>query len=162
MLKLFLLRHAQAANDFTIDDHDRPLTPHGLKQAENIAKHLPQIDLALCSDACRTRSTLEVIEKTGTAINKAQYLNSFYNAPAGELLAEIQNSGTAKNLLVVAHNPGIHQCAVMLSKQGDNMHSNQLIFGYPPASLSIFEYGINDWKNIQPQGNKLIDLIIPN
>jgi predicted component of type VI protein secretion system len=50
----------------------------------------------------------------------------------------------------------------MLSKQNDNTHNNKLMFGYPPASLSIFEYGINDWKNIQPQGNKLIDLIIPN
>jgi phosphohistidine phosphatase len=163
MFKLFLLRHAQAANDFDIGDHERTLTKHGLNQAKNIAKHLPEINLALCSDAIRTKTTLETAEQAGLSITKIQYEAKLYNAPTGALLTQIQHAGTAENLLLVAHNPGIHQLAIMLNDEHQkNKLSSQLMYGYAPASLSVFECEIDDWKNIQPSENKLVDLIIPD
>ena len=161
MYKLFLLRHAQAAGSFDVDDHARTLTAHGIEQSQNVTKHLPEIDLALCSDALRTKTTLETIEQAGVVIAKTHYSNDLYNAPTGTLLAHIQQAGTAENLLLIAHNPAIHQLAVMLNDDDKNALSNKLIYGYAPATLSVFECNIDNWANIQPHENRLVDLIIP-
>jgi len=150
MRKIYLLRHAQAASDFSAPDKERELTDLGKEQAFNVGLFLKtqNIDLVLCSAATRTQQTLEQIRKTGAEFNNIEILENFYNAPAENLLDKIEN--TNKNVLVIAHNPGIHQLAFQLSENSDQALVNKLTMGYPPATLSIFE------------GNQLIDFITPD
>lgn len=159
MLKLFILRHAQAESGFDKNDHERMLTRHGMGQTNIILPHIPTIDLALCSSAIRTKMTLDGLQDK---IQKTLYQDALYNAPAGDLLNAIQKCGTEKTVMIIAHNPGIHQLAVMLSRDEDSEKYNQLRYGYAPATLSILECPIKKWEDIQPEGNSLIDLIIPN
>lgn len=150
MRKIYLLRHAQATSDFSAPDKERELTDLGKEQAFNVGLFLKtqDIDLVLCSEATRTQQTLGHVKKAGAAFQNTKILEAFYNAPAEILLDEIEN--TDKNVLVIAHNPGIHQLAFQLSENSDGALVNQLTMGYPPATLSIFE------------GNQLIDFITPD
>lgn len=160
MLKLFILRHAQAAGSYDVDDHERPLTPHGIEQAKNVAASLPTINLALCSSAKRTRMTLEGVQQGGATLQKVIHSNDIYNGSAGDLLTAIQSCNKEETLLIIAHNPGIHQLANLLSAENENTLRENLRYAYAPATLSVLECPIENWKNIQPHANKLIDLIV--
>ena len=158
MLKLHLLRHAQADSALNGEDKDRPLTPHGIEQANMIGKCIGNIDHVLCSDAYRTRMTLEALQ-----INPAQttFLDSLYNAPTGDIFNAIQ-SCESTNILVIAHNPGIHMLANMLVGDGENILLEKMSLFYNPGTLSIFDCDIESWADLQPQKNILTDLIIPD
>lgn len=161
MPKLYLLRHAQSAGSLNTDDKDRPLTPHGIEQAKSLTEHLQNIDLALCSSAKRTRMTLQTVIDAGVNIKKIEYLDALYNAPAGEILALLQ-SREAQNILIIAHNPGIHQLAGTLVGEGNKSQVGKLKLFYQPATLSVFDCPVEIWSDIQPQANILLDLIIPD
>lgn len=161
MPKLFLLRHAQAGSSLSKNDKDRPLSPHGIQQAKLVAPYLQDIDLALCSNAKRTKMTLETTIDAGASIKKIEYLETLYNAPLGDILSALQ-SCEGQNIIIVAHNPGIHQLAGTLAGNGEKSQLEQIRLFYQPATLAIFDCDIENWAEIQPQANTLIDLIIPD
>jgi phosphohistidine phosphatase len=159
---LYLLRHAEAPMAYGMTDKDRPLSPHGMNQAKLIAKNLVQIDHVLCSNAVRTKMTSEALVEAGAQFGKIDYLDHLYNATAGTLLENIQST-KADNILIIAHNPGIHMLANMLADEDDaNPKREKLHLFYNPATLSILECDIKKWSDIQPRENKLADLIIPD
>ncbi len=161
MPKLYLLRHAQAASSLSLEDKDRPITAHGIAQSKEIGGHIKDINIALCSPARRTRQTLkEAIKTSDNGIKKIETPNILYNAMASEILNTIQSFGE-KNILVVAHNPGIHQLAKMLVSEGDPAQLERLNLFYNPATLAIFECPCDAWTEIKQHKNKLLDLIIP-
>lgn len=161
MLKLFLLRHAQADGGYDVDDHERPLTTYGIEQAKNVASSLPEISLTICSSAKRTRMTLDGIVNNGITIQKTIYSDEIYNGAAGDLLAAIQGAGAEESLLIIAHNPGIHQLANMLATEDNTPQREKLRYQYAPASLSVLECEIEKWVDLKPAENKLVDFIIP-
>lgn len=161
MKRLYLLRHAQAASDFSSSDKERTLTPHGITQAQFIATYIKDVDIALCSSAKRTQMTLDIVEKISGEIKKTELIDDIYNASAGAILNSIQ-SRTENNLLVVAHNPGIHMLASILIGLGDKTRCNNLTMSYPPGTLSIIDCPCENWNELQPQENTLVDLITPD
>lgn len=162
MRKLYLMRHADAPMAYDMLDKDRPLSPYGIDQAKSIAKHLEVIDHVLCSSATRTKMTCEALIEAGVKIGKIDYLDNLYNAPAGILLEKLQ-SASSQSIMIIAHNPGIHALANMLAKdEVNNAQVEQLRLFYNPATLSIFECVIDDWKNIEVGNNQLNNLIIPD
>lgn len=158
MRKLYLLRHAQAENSLEGADKDRCLSAHGLTQAANVAAHLGEIDMALCSGATRTQMTLKAMTDAGAIVKNTEILDALYNAPAGEILSAIQKQSST-NILVVAHNPGIHQLANILVGGGDAKMVEALRLSYRPATLSIFECDVDKWGALQPQSCTLTQLI---
>ena len=161
MPKLFLLRHAQASSSFDMDDKDRPLTPHGVAQAQSLAAHLKDVQKTLCSSARRTQMTASAIKKAHGNLGVIEYQDALYNAPAGDVLTAIQQCGS-ENLLVIAHNPGIHLLARSIADKGDRAKLEKLNIFYNPASLSIFDCAIEHWADLEPYSNTLIDFIIPD
>jgi phosphohistidine phosphatase len=160
MPKLYLLRHAQAGSAFSGDDKDRPLTPRGIIQAQAIAPHIKDIQKTLCSSARRTQMTAKAIKNSGGDLGVIEYQDALYNAAAGDILNAIQACGL-EDLLVIAHNPGLHLLARSLACKGDKAQMEKLSIFYDPATLSIFDCDIESWSDIQPQSNTLLDLIIP-
>lgn len=144
--KIYLLRHAQAEGGFGTNDKERNLTDHGKQQAMQVGAILKSHDIetVLCSSATRTQQTLEGVKNGGTVFKKIEILDQLYNAPPDTLMNEVGK--TQGTILVIAHNPGIHQLAFQLAESGDSALINQLTMGYAPATLSIFE------------DNKIIDL----
>jgi len=158
MRTLYLLRHAESPMSFDKKDSERPLSDHGHAQAREISKHLKEIDFALCSSATRTRETLEAVMGAIEKPKKIKFSDNLYNAPAQVILDEICNVN-AENLLVVAHNPGIHIIANELTQKEATPKHEMLSMTYPPCSLTILECDVEDWALIEKRNNKLIDFI---
>ena len=162
MKRLFLLRHAQAANSSSGSDIDRTLTATGAAQAEALGALMAQRgyrpDRILCSGAVRTRQTLEGIKASLEGLSVA-YDDTIYHASTGDLLHMIQQSDSAiENLMIIGHNPTIYQLAVMLTKDDGSQGLNTLAMGYPPASLTILGCDLSSWAEIQPGANMMLNL----
>ena len=136
MRELILLRHAHAepaANGQA--DIDRPLSPHGLAEAEAAGRWLQEQklvpDRVLCSPARRTRETLEaVLERTGYVEQRLE--ERIYEAAPGTLAALLDDHREVERLLLVGHNPGLEQLAALLysGQSGDYR-------GMPPAGIAV-------------------------
>src|SRR5579871_6126255 len=119
MRRLILLRHAKAeARSAGLDDFDRALTERGRRDAALMGAVLLREglrpDLALVSPARRTLETWRLAaEALGPA--REELIPELYDAPAAVIRAAIrQAAGKGETLIVVGHNPGLHEVAVQL------------------------------------------------
>lgn len=164
MKRIYLLRHAQAAPfDSAPSDKERALTPIGRAQAIALGRIMRERDLhpdfVLCSAATRTRQTLDCAEEY-LDIVRTDYLENFYNAPTGELMAGLQHlPDTVPSAMIVAHNPGIHDLAVRLAKDDGSKNFNDIIMQYKPCTLTILDADIENWADLQLGENALVDVI---
>lgn len=158
MRTLYLLRHAESPMSFAQKDSERSLSDYGRQQAGQIAIHLKDIDLALCSSATRTQETLENAINSGASAKEIKMIDNLYNASMETILDEIR-SANAQNLLIVAHNPGIHLTAHSLAKSDQSLAYEKLSVSYPPCSLTILKCDIKDWALLEKRQNELVDYI---
>lgn len=97
-------------------------------------------DLALVSAATRTQQTwAQVQDSFETA--EVQVIEHLYDADARTLRTEVEiNEDTAGCVLVLAHNPGIHQLVVDYLVEGAAPASvlEKFSGGFPTASCAIF------------------------
>ena len=136
MRELILLRHAHAEPaDNGLPDIDRPLSPHGLAEAEAAGRWLLEQrlvpDRVLCSPARRTRETLEaVLGLTGYVEQRLD--ERVYDATPGTLAALVDEQRDVERLLLVGHNPGLEQLVALMSsgQSGDYR-------GMPPAAVAV-------------------------
>jgi phosphohistidine phosphatase len=136
MRELILLRHAHAEPANTGQaDVDRPLSPHGLAEAEAAGRWLYEQrlvpDRVLCSPARRARETLEAVLGLTGYIEQRLHDN-IYEATAGTLAALVDEHREAERLLLIGHNPGLERLAAL-------MHSGQSgdYRGMPTASIAL-------------------------
>lgn len=165
MKKLYILRHAKAASPENGQDFDRPLSPQGIEDAAALGQlmtkqsYIP--DIALCSTAKRTRETLDALGLPATT--KASHSEKIYDASTGDLLEMIQSADdTAQSILLVGHNPAIHELALRLSSEDSGLSLLQrLLQGYSPGTLSVLDVPCKCWNDIQMGQNFLINLLAP-
>jgi len=123
MRRLILFRHAKAeARGPGMDDFDRPLAERGREDAALIGRVLAAEglvpDYALVSPARRASETW-VFARDAFPPIRAQLCRELYNASAAEIRAEIKAvEERVGALIVVGHNPGLHQAAVDLLVEG--------------------------------------------
>ena len=119
-----LLRHAKTErSEPGVRDRDRKLTKRGRADAPVIgaymARHGLVPDLALVSPATRAQETWTLLAaafaKTPRVVNDER----IYNANPEKLMGVIAETRGARSLLIVGHNPGIHDLAVQLMASGD-------------------------------------------
>jgi phosphohistidine phosphatase len=141
MLQLILLRHARAtpANEAD-DDHARALAAEGREAAPRMAAALAAAgaapEVALVSDAKRTRETWELAAPSFPK-TKAKFFKSLYLCPAETLMLEAEKAG-ARSIILVGHNPGMHELATRLAYRNTELDS-KLRAKFPPAAGAIFE-----------------------
>lgn len=144
MNTLHLMRHAKSDWDGPWEsDHDRPLSPRGLRAAPLIGRYMLEhgIDpaLVLCSSA---RRTVETLESLGEAIPKSaevQILDELYGASSSEMLDLAHSrSEDAVSVMVIAHNPSTQHLAAELA--GDDAAPSGIATKFPTAALASFEF----------------------
>src|SRR5689334_12966556 len=124
MRRLILLRHAKSdRNQAGKTDHDRVLNERGVKDSRVIGAFLAHHgfvpDLAVVSTAARARETWAL---TANALPKTpvQVERRVYEASTETLLDVIMRTAAEiKTLMLVGHNPSIHDAAVDLVGTGD-------------------------------------------
>lgn len=149
MKKLILMRHAKAKKDAPSgEDFDRELTERGLEEALIVARalkadgHVP--DLALVSASARTQGTFAQVQSVMGAVTP-EVLDALYNAHGHELRHAIEAKEAACDcLLVVAHNPGVHQLVVDYLIEGAQSLStiDKIRTGYPTATATVFDVDV--------------------
>jgi len=150
---VWVLRHAKAAPEGP-DDHGRPLTSRGERQAADLAARIaggvgPGVVVpttVLCSSARRALQTAELVvpalgERVELLVERALYQADPDDVVGrlGELPAE-----TAA-VMVVGHNPTVHDLAGLLLDDGDRRGRAQLEEGFPPASLAVVALPAGRW-----------------
>jgi phosphohistidine phosphatase len=118
MRSLIIVRHAEAIPATVgMSDIDRPLSPKGILQAQEMRHHLaPYHHIhVLCSNSRRTRETATHLLNDNTA--SIEYLPELYNASANQLWLTIEQCSAQSSILVIAHNPGITQLYCELTQQ---------------------------------------------
>jgi len=141
MRKLILLRHAHAAMPIAQQaDRDRPLSAHGLLEAEAAGRwlqqhgHLP--DQVLCSPALRCRQTVETLASSLNLSLDVSLQPRIYEATPGTLIALLDEYWQQESsVLLVGHNPGLERLLALLSS-GQSGHYR----GMPPASIALLSF----------------------
>ncbi|MEX0840811.1 MAG: histidine phosphatase family protein [Xanthobacteraceae bacterium] len=164
---LILMRHAKAVPaDGTIRDRDRPLAPRGRKNAPVMAAYLVHHgvapDRAIVSTSKRTRETWEF---AATAFRKppaAVFEDRLYEATPQTILDVIKHAGgAAQKLLLIGHNPGLHELAMLLIAAGDVDARERLHEALPTSGLVIIEFPIEDWEKLHPRSGRLEHFVTP-
>jgi phosphohistidine phosphatase len=148
MLRLTLVRHARS--DWSLpdqEDWDRVLNRRGLQDAPEMARRLRsrklKPDLILASPAVRALSTASIMarELKVPAEHIAQDERLYLADPAqiAEVVREL--GGQTRHLMVFGHNPGITECANLLSagEQIDNM---------PTCAVFTACFALDDWSTL--------------
>lgn len=180
MHQLILLRHAKAAASpgADVSDHDRPLTPEGKKSAAAMGAAMRRLglvpDVVLVSSSLRTMETLDALEPWEDRPNietlPALYMASYQQIR--EILRELPE--TVRSVLVIGHNPGIHDLARHLSGDaavksgkpgpaapGPALPQFALLAEeYPTASLCEFLIATS-WRKVAPAAGALKRFIQP-
>lgn len=166
MHQLMLLRHAKSASNAAgIADRSRPLTRRGERAAASISRAIAAFHLSpaliLASPARRTMQTLAALaplpESTRIETPEALYL-----ADTESLLALLRAlPEPVASVLVIGHNPGLYELAVLLARTGpETADVRRLAQGFPTAAFAEFALGTS-WAELGYGAAKLVRLLLP-
>lgn len=161
---LYLLRHAKSSwADDSLSDRDRPLAPRGRRAAQRLVRYFREQGIApevvLCSPALRTRQTLELIEPGLGGHTEVLVEDELYGAGAEQLLLRLRRlPGEVDSALVIGHNPGVQDLAVLLVRGGDERE--QLRAHFPTAALATLAIPAG-WPRLGRGGARLVGFRVP-
>jgi phosphohistidine phosphatase len=167
MRRLILLRHAKTEREAPSGkDRDRRLDERGIKDAAKIgrwlARHEYDRGMALVSTATRAQETWNLMapELPNTLV---EHVPALYGADPSELLQLIHETSVQdpKQLLVVAHNPGLHELALALVSSGERTGREALADNLPTAGVAIIDFAIDDWNDARFRSGKLERFVSP-
>lgn len=170
MHQLLLMRHAKSSWDSPdLPDRDRPLNARGRHATALMRQAMRDLglepDVILVSTAQRTRETLALLEPWNETPLREE-MDSLYLAPPASLLDALHNvADTARSVLIVGHNPGLHELALSLAApQGqDDIHREPLLGltrGFPSGALAEFSVAV-PWSRLAENGGRLVRFITP-
>ncbi|MEQ8967073.1 MAG: histidine phosphatase family protein [Azospirillaceae bacterium] len=167
MKTLYLLRHAKSAwDDPTLDDHDRPLAPRGERAAVLMGRYLAQCQIApelvLCSTARRAMDTRALAFSQLGGEPTTEFERALYLAGRKGVLARLAAvAGGYASILVIGHNPDLHDLARGLADTGDPSGLSALAAKLPTAGFVALELDIDDWADIAKAHGRLVDFKAP-
>lgn len=171
MRRLMLLRHAKTEHNAPSGrDRDRRLDERGHRDAAElggwIGQHPPFPDLVLVSPAVRAKQTWELaweMMKDRAPPPLVEFPPELYAADPMQLLLSIRAACAAdpRQLMLVGHNPGMHELALALTGSGDAAARQALADNLPTSGLALFEFAIKDWNDVAFRGGRLSAFVSP-
>ena len=164
--QLLLLRHAKSSwDDPSLSDHSRPLNARGRAAAGAMRQAMLGLalspDVVLVSSARRTLQTLEALEPWEET-PLIEPMDALYLATAPELLKILNGvAETARSVMVIGHNPGLHELAVQLAGSArDPADAKRLADSFPTCALAEFSVP-GPWRSLAPGGARLHRFLCP-
>jgi phosphohistidine phosphatase len=136
-----LLRHGKAESvSATGGDFDRRLTDRGRRDSALIGRALAEggvrPDLALVSAAARALETWDEVSRAFPGV-QAQIARGLYLAAPEQILAALDTASDELCVIVVGHNPGLHELALSLAlAQGETIAGLETL---PTAAAVVLE-----------------------
>ena len=157
MKRLILMRHAEAGWHINTDDHERPLSASGIRDAKKIGSWLKEKaympDEVISSTSVRTRETLSYLLLECPQI----FERSLYLADADQMKSTLQTL-LSETVILLAHNPGITELAYDLMNH-EEKHENFMDF--PAASTLVIDFKADRWSEVKSDSGIFIDFVMP-
>ncbi|MBY4894710.1 histidine phosphatase family protein [Rhodobacteraceae bacterium N5(2021)] len=154
---VILIRHCKSDWDGSTDDHDRPLSARGNRAAPRIGAFLSQHglvpDVALCSDAMRTRQTWAAVAAHLPGAPPPNLSAALYLAEPEVMLKALQAT-TAPTVAMIAHNPGTAALAWALTQTPP---ADSRFATYPTGATTVLQFD----GAIAPGAGHLLHFIVP-
>jgi phosphohistidine phosphatase len=165
MRRLLLLRHAKAEKSAPGGgDFDRTLASRGREEAPKIgvymAHHGLQPDLVIVSPARRARETWELVAAAFPTAPPVVWEERLYNAEVGMILTLVREA-KPPTLLLVGHNPGLHDFARLMIAAGDVDARERLNEDFPTAGLLVIDFAFADWGKLHAHSGRLDRFVSP-
>ena len=171
MRRLMLLRHAKTETDAPSGrDQDRRLDDRGRNDAAEIggwmARHPPFPDSVLVTPAIRARQTWDLAwsaMQDSVPEPQVELLPELYGADASQLLQSVRAASAtdSQRLMIVGHNPGMHELALALAGSGDAAGRQALAHNLPTSGLAIFDFAVDDWDDVAFRRGRLVLFVSP-
>jgi phosphohistidine phosphatase len=170
MRRLILLRHAKSDWPAGTEDHARPLAKRGRKAAPVMGEYLAREgllpDLVLVSSARRTRETWDIIAPKLAGVMPlpppVEWHDGLYHASPEAILSIVGSvPATARCVLVVGHNPGLHDLACRSVGHGDRYAFVRLKQGLPTAGVVVLDFPVEDWSGLVSGDARLDRFVTP-
>jgi phosphohistidine phosphatase len=171
MRRLMLLRHAKTEHDAPSGrDEDRRLDNRGRRDAAEIGSWIgrspPFPGLVLVSHAIRALQTWEIAwdaMREQVPEPAVEIMPELYGADVSQLLETIRNASEAdpQRMMLVGHNPGMHELAIALAGSGDPAGRGALADNLPTAGLAIFDFDVDDWIDVGLRRGRLVLFVSP-
>ena len=171
MRRLMLLRHSKTENDAPSGrDLDRRLDNRGRQDAAEIGgwigRHPPFPDSVLVSHAIRAHQTWEIAWEAMKDLGPeplVELVPELYGADPAQLLQIIRAASETdpRRLMLVGHNPGMHELALVLAGGGDAAGRKALADNLPTSGLAIFDFAIDDWTDVAFRRGRLELFVSP-
>lgn len=145
MKTLLILRHAKSSwGDEELDDHERPLSKRGKRDAPLIGRLLRDQgllpDLIVSSTAKRAHRTAKLVAESSAYGGEIWLTQELYAAPAATILEVIRTlPNHAQCILVVGHNPGLEELLEILTGETITLVT---------ASLACLNLPIESWEDL--------------
>ena len=167
MRRLLLLRHAKAErSDPGMQDVSRVLIERGRKDAVKIgaymAGHALVPDRVIASPSMRTQETWKYVGAAFKPAPAAMSVERLYDATPHDIFGVVKDTpATAHTLLLIGHNPGLHEAALMLIASGDIDARERLRGKLPTSGLVIIDFALDDWSKLHARSGRLERFISP-
>jgi phosphohistidine phosphatase len=163
MLTLAILRHAKSDWNAPVDDDfDRPLNARGLNAAPLAGQAIAHIGLKptliLCSSAKRTRETLDLALPEMQLAPHIEIVtdDKLYLASFMTLIEVLRGTRDVHEcILIIGHNPGLHELAVALAGKGETAALTALQDNLPTAALVAMELKRSHWRDVRSGDGRL-------
>ncbi|MDF2493663.1 histidine phosphatase family protein [Sphingomonas sp.] len=167
MKTLTLLRHAKSGWDDPVTrDFDRPLNDKGRKAAVVMGRELraqgETFDRIMASPARRVVETIaEVAIGYGAPIEPI-WDKRLYLASAATLLEVARETpDDCDRLLLIGHNPGLEDFALLLTGTGPPELVSALEEKYPTATMAQLTFDVGRWAEVARGGGTLARFVRP-
>lgn len=161
MRRLILFRHSKTeAATPGQSDQQRPLAPGGRADAAlmgtYLAHHKVAPDRALVSPARRALETWTLASAALHPVPEAITDGRIYGASPEQLFRIVETAANdAGSLMIVGHNPGLHELAVKLVATGDLDARESLHEKFPTSGLAVIDFAFDRWDRLHPQSGRL-------
>jgi phosphohistidine phosphatase len=166
-MRLMLLRHAKAEKaEPGMSDRDRGLDPRGRGDAARMGAYMAQHglipDRAIVSAARRTRETWQGLVSAFSAPPAVYDEERLYNAAPDAILSVMRGADHfARRLLLIGHNPGVHESACRLIAAGEIEARERLNERLPTAALVVIDFAGDNWRTLHFHSGRLERFVSP-
>lgn len=154
MAELLIMRHAKSSWDMpSLADHDRPLNGRGRRAAPKMGELLAAEDLlpdaVLCSNACRTMQTWDLLSTAAGCDVRPRFREEIYLADGGDLLKQLHAiPSRSERGMIIGHNPSMEELVAMLTGRRVRMPTASLVLVQTQGRWESIRSGrfVRQWK----------------
>jgi phosphohistidine phosphatase len=165
---VWVLRHAKAGPHGP-DDHGRPLTGKGWRQSEEVERFLEEASLGVplpehvvTSSAKRARQTAELVRPALRPDVELVADRRLYQADSDDVVDVLRElPDEVRSVMVVGHNPTLHDLALELLGRADAAGRDRLEQGFPTGALAVVRLPAPSWAELEPGTGDLVELFTP-